>query len=275
MGSFPTPNINPGTFTSGNPQSWFPGAPQYNAGLQQMLQQFNSLDPEYQKILGEFPSISSQLTTYGKGAQTEDVSGANMAATGMSDQLASQFGIPNSSAKAGFGGSGSNVGANVGYGTGQIGTNVTRQEGVAKASQVPGQIAEGQQQLAQEQKAFTQQYQANQIKSLKQMLDLITGAAGSQYGYETAQLGADKGQIALDNAQSAEQQQNLGDILSLISLFSPTGAQVGSTLFGGNYSPGGGGGGMGLSSLFSQFGSGSNLGSTYMNPAAGSMMVSA
>jgi len=228
----------PQYFTKGGDQSsWFPGAPQYNMGLGSMLSQYGQFNPQYNALQAGF-------SKYGTDEQRGMLSQGSQQYTGAVDQLAGQYGAnTDPTLNQGIQNKGGSVAQDSNYAAGRMGANQITAQAQEQASQVPGQIDLAKQQVQ-------QQYRQNQINSLKQMVDIISSAAGSQYGYQGAQLGADAGQISLANAQNREQSQNMGSLMSLItngpmSLLSP------STFYGGGGSGGSGGssGPLGLNNM--------------------------
>ncbi len=207
MSAFPNPGLTPprgGQWFSqpGQAGSWFPGAPQFNASLSSMLGSFNSLDPE----LGQ---LESSLGAYGGSEQKSILQGGRVGTTNAADKLAAMYGTSDPSLASGLAEPGGSAGGIDKYAADRMGLSQIMAQAQGQASQVPGQVAQAQQQVA-------NQYRQNQMKSLKQIIDTISNAAGGQYGYQQAQLGADQGQIALANAQSREQAQNLSSMMNLI-----------------------------------------------------------
>lgn len=253
MGAYPNIPIGPPSMSGGVPQwftkggdqsSWFPGAPQFNLGLSQMLQSYGEFDPELNQLL-------QGLNKYGKSQRQNILTSGRLATTAQQDPLALQYSQGRENDRLASQGleSGSESGGLSNYASKMMGTTGTYAQAQGQASQVPGQMALAKQQIE-------NKYRQNQIQGLKNMMDLITSAGQSQYGYDSAQLSADRGQIALDQAQNQEAMSNFGSVMSLLfgnqmpSLF----GAGGNSAFG----PGGGGGfaSGGLSSLLGMFGGG-------------------
>jgi hypothetical protein len=232
MGALPNFNLSGGApsggvpqwFTKGgDPHSWFPGAPQSNFALQQMMDLWGSQNPQFNSLMGG-------LDQFGKEQIGVDLSKGRAEATSMADQIAGAVKNPLAGeAMKSFGG-GSGIGEDVGFAQGMMATQGPLSKANAAASQVPGQIEAAKQQIQ-------NQYRMGQMKSLKQMIDQISSAAGSDYGYQVAQLGADRGQIALDQAQSNEQAQNWSNLMSFV-LNGPVGLM--QKMGGMNFGSGGG-----------------------------------
>ena len=247
MAGFPSPNLGtpaysggvPQWFTkSGDPSSWFPGAPQYNMSMQDLMSNFGSLDPQFQDLM-------AQMTKYGDLEQRGVMAGGKAATTGAVDKLAAGYDPTGQAAREIMGGlrqGGDTMDQMVKYASDIMPAQAGTMAGAYReAGQVPGQIAQMQQ-------AAQNAYKMNQINSMQQLISLIGNAAGAQYGYEGTQLGADRGQMALSEAQNREQLNNMNSLISMIfgnqmpSLF---GGGQNALLSGGGLNPQFGGGFMG------------------------------
>jgi len=223
MAGFPPLNIGPPGgmsggvpqyFTSRDPNSFFPGGPQYNLTMQRMLDQFGSLDPAEAELLRNYGQ-------YGRTAQSNILRQGRMGATTASDAAAAKY-DPTGGMTPGLQrglGMGSDVPGDVEYAAQQLGTQAGKATTQAQAAQIPGQIAMAKQ-------AIKNRFVLDKIKKLTDMIGLAASAAGGQYGYEAAQLGADQGQIALANAQDREAAQNLQSLIGLAN----TGMDMGNGL---------------------------------------------
>ncbi len=213
MGAFgnigvPQPKYSGGIpqyFSSSNPHSFFPGVPQFNETMSRMLGEYGSQDDELAKLMQGY-------NKYGEGLQRGDLATGTFATTNAQDALAKGFGAGAAQEKGLAGQSlqtGSEIGPMADYAAKMLGTTGINAQAQRKAGDVPGQVAIQKQAV---QNMFRQQ----QMKKLSEMIKLSADAAGANYGYQGAQMAADRGQIALDNAQNQEAQANMQSMMSML-----------------------------------------------------------